>query len=714
MLEVVYGQTKNPMVTNQLVELIEGFNVDGTLYIGYPVLSSADESIFVEALLVCDQFGLVVFAVGNGAGQPPNDEFWDRVQEKQDTLYFAMQTNLGRHLALRHRRDLAIPINVISFFPDNLQVPAGRDLVVAGPGNLSAVLGNSEQFDAQYQRPLNAALQRVTTIKPSKKRAKLTRGDSRGAIMREIEREIANLDQWQKRAAIETPIGPQRIRGLAGSGKTVVLALKAAYLHAQNPDWNIALTFHTRSLYQQLTDLVRRFSFEHSNDEPNWDRLKIIHAWGSASKPGAYAQMAESIGVPPRNYLYAKTTYGMNEAFHGICRELLSATKGRSVEPIYDAVLIDEAQDLPWSFFHLVYDFTNDPKRLIWAYDELQNLSDTSMPPLEDLFGKDSTGRPRIQLANTAGEPRQDITLPVCYRNTPWALTLAHSLGFGIYRDGGLVQLFDDPGLWSEIGYTVLDGSPDPGEQVSLKRSESSYPAYFATHLNRGDAIRCQKLDDENHQAETVAAEIQRNLTEDELEPDDILIILPNVLTAKRRAAVVMNALAQRGIRSHIAGVSTSADEIFAKGSVALANIYRAKGNEAPMVYVLNSQYCVGGHELIKVRNILFTAITRSRAWVRLYGVGADMEELIAEVEAVRTHDYKLDFTVPTGAELARMRMIHRERTASERAKIDRVQKTLQEFVEAVEAGDMAIESLPPEMREALKRFFRSEGANDA
>jgi Resolvase, N terminal domain len=42
--------------------------------------------------------------------------------------------------------------------------------------------------------------------------------------MKIIEREIANLDRWQKRAAIETPKGPQRIRGLACSGKTIVLA----------------------------------------------------------------------------------------------------------------------------------------------------------------------------------------------------------------------------------------------------------------------------------------------------------------------------------------------------------------------------------------------------------------------------------------------------------------------------------------------------------
>src|SRR5262245_26117424 len=103
-----------------------------------------------------------------------------------------------------------------------------------------------------------------------------------------------------EKAAIESPEGPQRIRGLAGSGKTIVLALKAAYLHAQNPDWQIALTFYTRSLYQQFMDLVRRFSFEHMNDAPDFEKLQVIHSWGGASRAGLYAQMAAHAGQPIR------------------------------------------------------------------------------------------------------------------------------------------------------------------------------------------------------------------------------------------------------------------------------------------------------------------------------------------------------------------------------------------------------------------------------
>lgn len=96
--------------------------------------------------------------------------------------------------------------------------------------------------------------------------------------MRHIEAAIANMDAWQKKAAIEFPEGPQRIRGLAGSGKTIVLAQKAAILHAKYPKWNIAVTFQTRSLYQQFRGLIERFYRELTLDDPDWSKLSILHA----------------------------------------------------------------------------------------------------------------------------------------------------------------------------------------------------------------------------------------------------------------------------------------------------------------------------------------------------------------------------------------------------------------------------------------------------
>src|SRR5437588_9874181 len=104
----------------------------------------------------------------------------------------------------------------------------------------------------------------------------------------------------QKQAAIESPDGPVRIRGLAGSGKTIVLALKAAYLHTQHPEWTIAVTFWTRSLYQQFEDLIRRFTFEYLMDEPDWEKLRILHAWGGGGREGVYSQIASHCGITPQ------------------------------------------------------------------------------------------------------------------------------------------------------------------------------------------------------------------------------------------------------------------------------------------------------------------------------------------------------------------------------------------------------------------------------
>ena len=68
----------------------------------------------------------------------------------------------------------------------------------------------------------------MASIKPQKKRENVKIEGSRGDTIKKNEKEIANLDHWQKKAALEIVDGTQRIRGLAGSGKTIVLALKAA------------------------------------------------------------------------------------------------------------------------------------------------------------------------------------------------------------------------------------------------------------------------------------------------------------------------------------------------------------------------------------------------------------------------------------------------------------------------------------------------------
>jgi superfamily I DNA and RNA helicase len=51
-----------------------------------------------------------------------------------------------------------------------------------------------------------------------------------------------------------------------------------------------------------------------------------------------------------------------------------------------------------------------------------------------------------------------------------------------------------------------------------------------------------QAFTDEIAQADWVARSIRRNIEEDELEHDDILVILPDAYTAKQQASIVMDA----------------------------------------------------------------------------------------------------------------------------------------------------------------------------
>ena len=140
--------------------------------------------------------------------------------------------------------------------------------------------------------------------------------------------------------------------------------------------------------------------------------------------------------------------------------------------------------------------------------------------------------------------------------------------------------------------------------------------------------------------------------------------------------------------------------------SIAITNIYRAKGNEAPVVYIINSQYCYEGLELEKRRNILFTAITRSKAWVSLYGCGQKMDNLIDEAEKIIENQFEFRFRVPTRNELNRLNRLHRDRTPEEKREYQKIEKSLKKLLLLVKNGDLSLENMPEDIRDQLKTLF--------
>jgi superfamily I DNA and RNA helicase len=705
MLDVIIAPNKtNMLAQDSLIATLRLQNLTGTLYVGYPILAAADQMVTINALLTTQEYGVVAIDFSDGSNL-------DATRERQDAAYNAVFRKLLAFKPLISKRELALKIQVITFGPGETN-NGDPDLIMTGPDSLLATLAQFSPISSELLTYVNAAIQQITTIKPANKRDNIAKPDSRGAIMQKIEKEIANLDKWQKTAAIECPDGPQRIRGLAGSGKTIVLALKAAFLHSANPEWDIAVTFHSRALYQQFKDLIRRFCFEYKNDEPDWAKLRILHAWGSSRQAGIYSEIAGHNELDVRDVAYARERFIFENMFGGVCDELFSQIKAKSdVKQFFDAILIDEAQDLPRSFFELCYLSVRAPKRVVWAYDELQNLGAYSMAPPAELFGFDEKGEPRVpNLSETEGTARRDIVLPVCYRNTPWVLTSAHAIGFGVYRPSGLVQFFDDPGLWQEIGYRVVDGRFEPGQQVALRRSENSFPDYFAKLLKPEDSISWARFDDAEQQYAWIAEQVNINLTQDELQYTDILIVIPDALTSKVIASKIIAALDVFQIPAHLAGVTSSVDSLYQNGSVAISSIYRAKGNEAAMVYIVNSEYAVQSFQGFKARNTLFTAMTRSRAWVRICGSGVGMDAVIAELEKVRDADYQLRFQVPSTEQLEKIRKIHRDMPEQELVKRKTAMKNAEQLLAMIESGELSPEALPETF---LRRFQSAFGADN-
>ncbi len=261
MLDVTYGVTRRRTFSKQVAEVLQSMDLEGSLYLGYPVFATADDQVTVDALLVSKQHGLIILSLSEEPPAAGDEEGWQQLRDDLDRLYVAVETNLGRNEDLRAGRRLAVLPSTVAVFPTLDDAPAGGEAFFTDIRNLAGTIDAFDALDEAYYKPLQAALQRVSTIKPRKRRAKAKTPESRGSVLKEVEKEIANLDKLQKQAAIESPEGPQRIRGLAGSGKTIVLALKAAYLHAQHPEWIIAVTFSTRSLYQQFEDLILTLLF---------------------------------------------------------------------------------------------------------------------------------------------------------------------------------------------------------------------------------------------------------------------------------------------------------------------------------------------------------------------------------------------------------------------------------------------------------------------
>lgn len=446
---------------------------------------------------------------------------------------------------------------------------------------------------------------------------------------------ITKFDADQVKAGFTITNEPERIRGIAGTGKTVLLAIKAARLHMMYPNAKIAFVFYTKSLYDQAIKWISKFFRKFARSEPNWENLLILHCWGGRSVGnGFYYYVCKTLSSEFKTY--GEITY------ESACKELLESDK---LEKIFDYVLVDEAQDFPVSFFNLLPKVVRDNKIVI-AYDELQTINKVNMPDFSNLF---------LPEDNVKLKQENDFILKKSYRNTLETLIYSISLGFGFYSD--LTQIITSKKGWEALGFDAGDSIFKSGNEIKLNRDSQNSPNKIQEYLPAKLPVETKFFDTLEEEVEYVAKLIQKLVNEEDVLPQDILVIS---LSKNRNSILnkIQNAI-DDNVDTNIIIDGTSARNFFRDNYVTMTTPMYAKGNEAPVVILVDIDYIENIKRKIEnreFRNYTFISLTRSNGWLYILGKHYDLIE--NEIQKIQDNFPTIIFNYPSKEKINEIRSI--------------------------------------------------------
>ena len=534
-----------------------------------------------------------------------------------------------------------LPTSPPILFQEHLHLSAS----ICGQIQQTALLTPGQSLNETQWQLLLSILGGTPLYTPSS-RPILAPKQSRGSILQQARSRLAQLDLQQEKIGKQIPPGAQQIRGIAGSGKTVILCQKAALMHLKYPDWHIAFVFFSRSLYPKIIQQIDRWIRHFTNNQQTFDRhnsnLKILHAWGGKTQPGFYSTLCQLTRHTPLTVQEIENQKP-NEALGEICYQLLQT---RTIPQVFDAILIDEGQDLivnNWKyqdkqpFYWLAYQALRpvnsihpEQKRLIWAYDEGQSLSSLKISTAREILGDKLGHLVTGQYPN--GINKTEI-MSCCYRTPQLILTAAQGLSMGLLRSQGMLAGFTNAEEWLAIGYQV-EGKLEIGQQVVLKHIQQNSPNLIS-QLWQGKVIEFNSYFSRQQELTELTSKIKYNLRRDGLRPTQeiLIIILGSFNDAKQLAEQTARFLIKQGIAIYLPGSSNynllptesnqyHANQFWYEGAITITTIYRAKGQEADMVYVIGADFIAKNESNIYLRNQLLVALTRARGWVNLSGIG--------------------------------------------------------------------------------------------
>lgn len=529
-----------------------------------------------------------------------------------------------------------------------------------------------ESLNEEQYKSLLSVISGTSILRKQLPNVESHEGKTRYNILAEAQKLMYDWDVKQEWISKSVPPGPQRVRGIAGSGKTVLFSQKAVITHLKHPDWKVAFVFFTRSLYDQIEELFKLWIERFTDGEQKFSNnrnsnLRVLHAWGAKGRDGLYGELCQELNI--RKLLPKDTRQGNpNRGLAYGCRDFLKQKS--QFNPLFDALIIDEGQDLvigkdknnddltfivdgekKQSIYWLAYQSLkpvseNDliQKRLIWAYDEAQTIHSAGAvaPKAEVIFGK-KLGQ---MLGGKSGgiykgDIRKAYDMERCYRTPGDILTIAYALGTGLLREGDIIH----PGPMRKkdlqaIGFEVLQGNfKNTTKPITITRPKVNSPNHVSD-LCHDSVIEFNTYASREEEFLALSDKIKLNLEQDQLQPSrNILVIAlgyttPPSYTGNNLESEIAQFFRENGINIYYIPSAleinqlnpkyphNNPDQFWHDGAITVSRIDRTKGNEADMVYVVGLDNIAKNESDPKLRNQLFVALTRSRGWVHLSGIG--------------------------------------------------------------------------------------------
>lgn len=441
--------------------------------------------------------------------------------------------------------------------------------------------------------------------------------DNLGAEIAAMENAHKSLSvQQQQLARLDTWGHPFLLRGVAGSGKSVVLAYHVARavfrherLHQQLtlfPDDRhqlpqIAVVCINRTLAPLLRQLIEEAYFDVASKALPENVVTVAHLNGliydlaAAHDHFHYVPMKRGQDTSERTRQYQMQLDSMTPAELDLLR--------------FDALYIDDGQDVPPEVLTLLHslvrpDATSGERTLSIYYDDAQNIYGNPRPTWRE-FG-----------LNVEGGRAAFMT--ECYRNSQEIVEFGLNVLLGTAADE---RMRVETRRFADI-YTLK-------EKNLVHESADGWRVHFAEQSGVQPSV--QVFPSRVAQTDWVAAAVYDLLDAEGVRPEDILILAGKAGSFE----FIERAIGSLGVDIRMVGGrnrTTIDDPLLVPGALTLATIHSSKGYDAPIVFLIDADQLPTD---VTGRALFYVGATRAKRYLIVTGVKT-AGSLLDEAAAVR------------------------------------------------------------------------------